>query len=217
MNEALGGVLALALAIAASPFPIVPVILLLLTPRPRATAGAFLLGWVVGILGVAVVFSFLAAVLEKGETPTWASWTRIVLGLALVGMGVAKWRGRGADTEPPAWMASLETAGPGSALRLALLLSVANPKVLLLSAAAGLAIGAEPLDLGEFVAVVALFTAVAASSVALPVLLHLVFGDRMLGPLRRTKDWLTVHNAAVLAVVAAVIGLALVAKGWGEL
>ncbi len=45
----------------------------------------------------------------------------------------------------PAWMHRIETATPRKALRLAILLAYANPKVLLLTAAAGLSIGAAEL------------------------------------------------------------------------
>lgn len=217
MRDALASVLPLAIAIAASPFPIVPVIILLLTERPRVTAGAFLLGWVAGILGVVLCFSALAAVLEQGTTPTWASWLRVVLGSVLVVLGLRAWARRGSDTTPPGWMQALDDAGPGTALRLGLLLSAANPKVLLLAAAAGLAVGAVPLEPVEVVVVALAFTAVASVSVATPVLLHLVAGRRVTGALAATRTWLLANNAAVLAVVMVVIGLGLVAKGAGEL
>ncbi len=114
-------------------------------------------------------------------------------------------------------MQALEDAGPGAALRLGLLLSAANPKVLLLAAAAGLSVGAVPLEPVEVVVVALAFTAVASVSVATPVLLHLVAGGRVNGALAATRTWLLANNAAVLAVVMVVIGLGLVAKGAGEL
>ncbi|MGD9958604.1 GAP family protein [Nocardioides sp.] len=217
MGEVLGEILPLAVAIAASPFPVIPAILLLFTRQPRAASTAFLAGWVVGILVGTLVFTTLATVLERGETPVWAIWLRIVLGLALVILGVVKWLGRGKEAAPPGWMQSLETADARKALSIGLLLSVANPKVLLLSAAAGLYVGGVELTLTEFVVAVAAFTAVAASSVAVPVLGFLVVGERMLPPLARAKDWLITHNAAVMAVVIVVIGCLLVSKGFGEL
>ena len=69
---------AIALGIAASPFPIIfPAILLLYTPRPRTTAGAFLLGWVLGIVVATTTFAAVASVMEpRDETPAWVSWGR---------------------------------------------------------------------------------------------------------------------------------------------
>ena len=130
---------AIALAIAASPFPIIPAILLLFTPRPRTTTGGFLLGWVLGIIVATTAFAAVMALVEpRDETPAWVSWTRISLGVLLILVGVWQWATRRAKESAPAWMKAINDATPASALRLGLLLSGANPKVLLLTAAGGL-------------------------------------------------------------------------------
>ncbi|MFJ4670718.1 GAP family protein [Kitasatospora purpeofusca] len=85
--------------------------------------------------------------------------------------------------------------------------------MVLLSAAAGLTIGAAELGAVRTVATVAVFTAVSAATVALPLLLHLVAGERVLTPLGRARRWLELHNRAVTAVVLAVIGVLLVLDG----
>ncbi|MFF7587982.1 GAP family protein [Kitasatospora purpeofusca] len=85
--------------------------------------------------------------------------------------------------------------------------------MVLLSAAAGLTIGAAELGAVRTVAAVAVFTAVSASTVALPLLLHLVAGERVLVPLGRARRWLELHHSAVTAVVLAVIGVLLVLDG----
>ena len=101
-------------------------------------------GWFVGVGGAAAVFVLLAEVVDQSsDTPEWASWLRIVGGVALVAYGVKQWFDRHAEAEQPAWMRSISTASPSRAFRLALLLSAANPKVLLLAAAAGLVIGSD--------------------------------------------------------------------------
>lgn len=218
MGEVFGELLPLGLAIAASPFPIIPAILLLFTARPRATGLSFLAGWVLGILVATVVFVGLASVVElSDETPSWASWSRIVIGLALVALGLSRWRGRHEKHDTPAWMAALSDATPGSALRLGVLLSAANPKILLLAAAAGIVIGSAELTASATVAAVAFFTVVAAFTVALPVLLYVALGDRVLTPLGRARDWLDANNAAVMAVVITVIGALLAVKGFSGL
>jgi threonine/homoserine/homoserine lactone efflux protein len=214
----LGDVLPIALGIAASPFPIIPAILLLFTPRARATSSSFLLGWVVGILVATGAFALLAEVLDTRDQPaTWASWARIVLGAVLVVLGVRQWLGRRAKESTPQWMQSLADATPGAALRLGLVLSAANPKILLLAAAGGLAIGSSDLASGGVALAVALFAVVASSTVAIPVLLYLILGERILGPLGAVRDWLQANNAAVMAVVIVVIGVLLLVKGLGGL
>jgi threonine/homoserine/homoserine lactone efflux protein len=209
-----GEVLPLAIGIAASPFPVIPAILLLFTDRPRAAAWAFLSGWLVGVGGAASVFVLLAEVVDQStETPSWASWLRVVGGAALVAYGVKQWLGRSADAEQPAWMRSISTATPAAAFRMALLLSAANPKVLLLAAAAGLAIGADDFTARAEVAAVVIFTLVASVSVAVPVLAYTVLGERVLRPLGEARDWLVRNNSAVMAVVLVVIGLLLLLNG----
>jgi threonine/homoserine/homoserine lactone efflux protein len=207
-------IFALALAIAVSPFPVIPAILLLFTTKPRASSLAFLGGWLGGI-GVATgVFVLLADVVGSGgRSPAWLSWVRVVLGAVLLVYGVRSWTSRHASDELASWMRSIQDATPAKAVRLALVLSVANPKVVLLAAAAGLDIGAADLAPAGEVATIVAFTVVASVSVAVPVLMFAVIGARVLPPLERAKDWLTRNNAAVMAVVITVIGLALVTKG----
>ena len=59
------------------------------------------------------------------------------------------------------------------------------------------------------------FTLLAASTIAVPVLGHLAARDRMVAPLDRLRGWLSQHNAAVMAVLLLVIGAALIGKGIG--
>ena len=205
----------IALGIAASPFPIIPAILLLFTPRPRTTAGGFLLGWVLGIVVATTTFAAVASLIEpRDETPAWVSWTRISLGLLLILLGAWQWATRREKASAPAWMQAINDATPAKALRLGLLLSGANPKVLLLTAAGGLEIESTGLARPEAVLTIASFAAVAASTVSIPLVLYAVMGERMLGPLSRAKDWLGLHNAAVMAVVITAIGVVLAVKGF---
>lgn len=214
MSEALAS----AVAIAASPFPIIPAVLLLFTSRPLATGFSFLAGWGAGIAAAVTVFALLADVVEQNDTtPAWASWARVALGVVLIVIGTHGWLKRREASEPPRWIASIESSTPTSALRLGLLLSAANPKVLLLAAAGGIIIGSADLTTGEIVTALALFTVVAAATVATPPLMYLVAGRRVLKPLSHVKDWLVQNNAAVMAVVITAIGAALLVKGVSSL
>ncbi len=208
-------IVTIALGIAASPFPIIPAILLLFTPRPRVTAGSFLLGWVLGIAAATAAFTVAASLLEpRDETPVWISRTRVGLGFLLIVVGVRQWATRREKTSAPAWMQALNDAAPAAALRLGLLLSGANPKVLLLAAAGGIAIESAGLSSAGTVVTIAVFAAVSASTVSIPLVLHAAMGERMLRPLSEAKDWLERNNAAVMAVVITVIGVYLTVKGF---
>lgn len=203
-----------ALAIALSPLTIIPAILMLFTERPRATGTAFLTGWLVGLIGLTGAFALLAGIIEGFyQTPGWAHWLRVVLGVALVGFGVKKWLGRAKDTGAPPWMDQITGYGPGPAGRTGLLLAAANPKVLVFCAAAGLAIGSAELGIGPALALVALFAVTAALSVAVPVVAYAIAGERMTGGLTRLKDWLIAHNAALMAVLFVIIGVLLMLQG----
>lgn len=74
-------------------------------------------------------------------------------------------------------------------------------------------IGSAALGLGGDAVVVAVFTVIAASTVAVPVLGYLVAAERMCGPLDSVKGWLQENNATVMATLILVIGAVLVGKG----
>ena len=54
---------------------------------------------------------------------------------------------------------------------------------------------------------------IAAVSVVLPVIGYLVAADRLRRPLSELKEWLQVHNTAVMGVLVLVIGVVLIGKG----
>ena len=205
---------ALAIGIAASPFPIIPAILLLFTKQPRAASFTFLAAWFAAIVVAVSLFAALSGAIATGyESPTWVAWVRIIAGIALIGIAVRKWFTRSADAEMPGWMKTLQDATPRSALVLALVLSLANPKILLLAAAAGVNIGGTDSPLGQQTLAIAVFAVIASVTVASPVLAYTVAGARVLGPLTHAKDWLLRNNTAVLVVVFLVLGALLIYNG----
>ena len=147
------------------------------------------------------------------KAPTWASWLRIVIGIALIVFGVFRWLTRKRSAHSPAWMKKITGATPGRAVVIAGALVVVNPKVLFICAAAGLAIGSAGLGTAGAWISVAFYVLVAASSVAIPVLAYAVAGERLDGPLARLKDWMERHNAALVAAILVIIGLLVLYKG----
>lgn len=205
---------ALAVGIAASPFAIIPAVMLLFTERPRAVALTFLIGWFSSLAVLATVFALLSGAIATGnEAPSWISWVRIAAGIALVVIAVRMWVTRKSSAKTPVWMQTLQDATPRSALVLALTLSMANPKVLLLAAAAGVDVGGAEWIVQQQVLAIVGFAAIASVTVAAPVGAYLVAGQRILGPLARVKDWLLRHNATVLALVFLLLGTLLLWNG----
>ena len=208
----------LAMVIALSPLSIIPGILMLHTPRPRPASLAFLTGWLLGIAAATVAFvgaSDLTAGLDK--PPAWAPYVRIILGGALIAFGLYRWLTRHRSAHTPKWLTSMTSAGPGRAFVTGVLLTVANLKVFAMCAGAGMAIGTAALGRPGALQAVAVFTMLAASTVAIPVLGYLVAGDRLEGPLNRLKAWMDTNHAALVAVILIVIGAALLYKGFHAL
>lgn len=215
MGAVIGDILPLALGIAISPIPIIAAILMLFSPRAGGTSVGFLVGWVLGIVIATGIFTALAGSLTGGETSTGTSYTKIGLGVLLLLVGARQWRGRGGEHATPKWMTAIDSITPIKALGLGFLLAAINPKNLLMAAAAGVVIGAAGLSIGDDVVVIAIFTVLAASTVAVPVIAYLVAKDRMRGPLDAMKGWLQANNATVMSVLLLVIGVVLIGKGIG--
>src|SRR3954451_20099646 len=114
MGTVLGDLLPLTVGVAVSPVPIIAVILMLLAPRAGAASVAFATGWVVGIAVVTVVALLLAGgtdVADDDAGPsTGASWVKLLLGLALLAVGVKQWRGT--PRCPPGWPRSTTSPLP---------------------------------------------------------------------------------------------------------
>jgi sulfite exporter TauE/SafE len=207
--------LPLALVITVSPLSIIPGVLVLHAPHPRETSLAYLAGWLLGLTGLTAIFIGISDMLGglKESPPAWASWLRISVGAALIVFGVIRWLTRRGHDHIPAWMRTMNSVTPMRAAVTGAALTVVNPKVLFICAAAGLAIGTDALGVAGTVLSAALFVAVAGSSVALPVLAYAGAGERLDAPLERLKNWMEKHNASLVAAILVVIGLVVLYKG----
>jgi threonine/homoserine/homoserine lactone efflux protein len=204
----------LALVVALSPLSIIPAVLVLHTPRPRPTGLAFLAGWLIGLAGLTVIFLELSnLVVDLNQPPRWASWVRIVVGAALIVFGAYRWFMRKRSSHTPGWIQKLSKLTPARAGATAVALTVVNPKVLFMCAAAGLAIGTAGLGSTRVWLPVVWYVAVAASTVAIPILAYAVSGDRLAEPLSRLKDWMERQHAVLVAAILVVIGLLVLYKG----
>jgi Sap, sulfolipid-1-addressing protein len=206
----------LALVVALSPLSIIPAVLVLHSPRPRPTGLAFLAGWLVGLAALTALFIEVSSLVGglHHTPPSWASWLRIVIGAALLVFGIYRWLTRKNAAHTPNWMQSISTLRPGRAGASAVGLTIANPKVLFICAAAGLAIGTAGLDHTAAVwGAAAWYVAVAGSTVAIPVLAYAMSGDRLDAPLTRLKEWMERQHATLVAAILVAIGLLVLYKG----
>jgi hypothetical protein len=223
MGQAISEVLPYAIGVAIVPIPVIAVILVLFSSRARVNGPLFLLGWATGL---SVTFLAVYAVADAGgagsdETASdGVSWAKVVLGTLLLALAARTWRRRpppGVASEPPRWMAGIDTMTPAKALGLAAILAAANPKnlALVIGAAAGLAqLG---VSTGDALVGFAAFVVVGSVAVGAPVVYFFVGGEGAKRSLTDLKAWLAVHDAAVMTVLFLVFGVALIAKGLGPL
>jgi Sap, sulfolipid-1-addressing protein len=115
----------LALVVAVSPLSIIPAVLVLHTPRPKPTGLAYLAGWIFGLAALTAIFIEVSSLLGGlDKAPTWASWLRIVIGIALIVFGVFRWLTRKRSAHSPAWMKKITGATPARAAAILVIIGV---------------------------------------------------------------------------------------------
>ncbi len=154
----LGELVPLALVVALSPVSIIPAVLLVLhTDHPRPTGLAFMAGWLIGLAALTAVFVAVPHLVDGlGESPPWMPWVRIAIGALLIVAAIGRWLTRSRTTRPPAFLDRLGKITPAGAAIIGFGLVVANPKVLVMNAAAGLIIGTAAAGATVWIAVAVL-------------------------------------------------------------
>jgi Sap, sulfolipid-1-addressing protein len=223
MGKGISEVLPFAIGIAISPVPIIAIILILFSQRARVNGPSFLLGWVVGLAAVGTVVYLVSDAANAATDSTTSdsiSWGKIVLGVLLLGLARRNFAKRPAPGQPaelPKWMTTIETISPVKAFGLALVLSVVNPKNLVLAIGATAGLGQLGLSTEDAVVALVVFVAVSSLSIIFAVGYDLFGGQRAQHTLDEMKVWLTEHNHAVMAVLFLVFGVVLISKGIGLL
>ncbi|MYT76556.1 Sap, sulfolipid-1-addressing protein [Streptomyces sp. MnatMP-M77] len=210
MGEAIGAMLTSAVGIAISPLPLIAVILMLATPKGRTNGIAFTAGWVAGLAAVvAVVVAAGSGLHTTGTKPSWAYWLKLALGVLFVLMALKQWHGRpreGHEAAPPKWMRAIDRFTAAKAAVLAVVLVAANPKNLVLAVGGAVSIATAPASgTGKTVAA-ALMVVIGSLCTLLPLGVYLLGGSRSAHVLGGWKAWMSLHNAAIMTTVLAVLG-----------
>jgi threonine/homoserine/homoserine lactone efflux protein len=220
MGQGISEVLPFAIGVAISPIPIIAVILMLFSARAKVKGPVFLLGWVIGLSAVVAVVYAIADAANAASDSTSSdtiSWLKVGIGVILLGAARRQYAKRpepGEEAAMPKWMTSVDTLKPGAAFVLAIALAAVNPKNLILSAGAAAGVAQRAgVSTGDAVVALAVFVVLASSSIAIPVVWYLASPSRAQRHLDELKSWLSVHNAAVMAVLLLVFGVVLIAKG----
>lgn len=221
MNEVIGSILPLSMGVALSPLPIIMIMLLLGSARPRTNGLAFLGGWIAGLAVIVTVLTFaLDAVDDSGTAPgPVAGILRIAFGSFLLFLAARKFAKRlgKSDAGPlPTWMAAASSYSPRRSAVMGLALSGANPKIIAITAAAGVSIGAAELNLGAELWAVAAYLLIASLTVLLPVASYLLAPEKMDAPLRAIMEWLKTNHSIMTGLLLVVFGFIVVGNGIGS-
>ncbi len=219
MGQVLGQLIPVAIAAALSTVPITATIFILLSERRRATALPFLSGWVLGT-AAGLTLATLAAHALPGRPRRLDSLIgtlEILVGSALVVLGLVTLvrRTSTSTSQRPSWIAGIGAFGPLPAFGIGLALNV-RPKALLLFAAASLAISGAHLSVDDTLIVIAVYTAIATSTVVAPTLATVFVPNRMEPRLVVARDWISAHGATVTGVVMILIGVVVIGVGVGR-
>lgn len=221
MLQAIGLLLPLAAAMAISSVPIMAALLILLSPNSSRSSIAYLTGWTLGIIVLALLFFAGAmAVPDRAEHRS-----NLAFGLAQIGIGVAMevfallmWKRseRSAIQELPKWLRAVAAVRPLQAFGFGFGLNL-RPKALLLGAAVGIVLTSQGLHPGEFAIVLAVYTALCASTVAVPVVFSHLRPEQAQPRLKLIRDWIVQNNRLITILVMVLIGFVVIGHGLSQL
>jgi hypothetical protein len=220
---AIGEVLAPGVGAAISPMPIVAVLLLVTSAGGRRKAVLFATGFVAAVFAVSMIVLALSdgADVSSSSTPSKiASAITLLLGVLFLFLACKQWGNRprpGHEVPTPKWMKALDTATPGTAFKLGLVLSAASLKNLPLMITASTGVAQTGVSvLGAVIALVA-FSLLAGIGLFFPlVMLH--FGpEGTEAKVVVAKDYLISHSAIIVAVLFVILGAQNIGKALGPL
>jgi len=220
MAAIIGHILPLALGVALSSIPIVVMVLILLSPRGRLSSITYLIGAVVGLLGLTTLFSAIATLLPPAppsEKSPLIGTIEVLIGVALLGLAFIRWRrSRHAEhdiaNQTPKWMTKVTALGPIPSFGLGFVLML-RPKNLLFTIAAGVAIGASGASIAESAVAIAIFVVLGISTLAAPIIFAVADPNRMRKPLEETRIWIERNSSAVTTIVVLVLGTVVIGSG----
>ena len=206
--------LLLGLLASLSPTTIVVFILLLATIRAKVNATAFLVGWAIS-LTIVFLFSYLfggAGTLQHRGGRAGVEVVEIMLGLALVVIGVRSWRNRHKPRQTSGTTrrltSHLEKMSPWEASVVGVL-----EQPWTLTAAAAIVVvhhhSSAPIAIGAFVG----FTALSTATIGVIFLYYARQPYKAQAQLLELRDWVARSGPTLVAVTSALVGLYLAVDG----
>jgi len=219
--DALADVVPIAFGLAmVNPLPIMAVILRLFSTRAEAVVPAFLLGWLAGLLIVGGLLIFVVPAERlmgtEREPSTLASLIRVILGAGLLWLAAQKWVTRPKDGETaklPGWVTSLESASPLSALGIGAALAGLNPKNLVFSVSAAVAIAEWQLTNSDNAMLLIIYAVVGSLGILIPAIWRVVGGESASAALQEWRVWLSRNYNVLMGIVFVIFGVLVLSKG----
>jgi threonine/homoserine/homoserine lactone efflux protein len=217
MGTAVGAALIAAIALLLATLPMVLVTLMLATRRPAGVSRAFLGGWTLGLTVVgAAALTVVDVAAPSGPPPRWAGFVKVVLAVLLLALAARKWSARPRDgraPDIPKWMAAVESLTAARAFGLAFLTAAVNPKNVVITVSAVVAVADATSRLTDQIIALAVYVVVASLGLAAPAVVRRALGDRAGLVLAAADRWMTRNSAVVMAVVLAALGAVLLVNG----
>jgi hypothetical protein len=209
MGQALFALVPLALAAALSSVPITAAIFILLSDSRSRSGLAFLAGTVLGTF-MAVALATAASQALPGRSrqhDALIAKLEVVIGIAMVLLGVVTLalRARAGGGRGTGWLDGIGSLGILRVFGIGLALNL-RPKAVLLVAAAGLTISKADLRLDQNIALMALYTAIATSTVVAPIVARILFPRRMEPRLISARGWMEAHSVVLSGTMMIVVG-----------
>ncbi|GAA1878952.1 GAP family protein [Streptantibioticus ferralitis] len=193
---------------------IITAVILVTTPRPVRASLAFVAGVIVAAAagtaaarGLAALLSHAIGLGAHADRGSAGNVIQYILVALLLFLALRSYRGR-ATAEPPKWLGTLLTAGPGKAFKAGLLLVLLMPSDIVIMLTVGANLASRRADFGSAIP----FLAATALIAALPLLIYLLFRPLAAKAMPKVRDSLTSHSWLV-NVVCCLVFVVLILSG----
>lgn len=221
MVQIIAQILTPAVAVALSPMPIAALLLILLSNRARSNSLGFLFGWIAGLWIVVFLSIFLTTISADATGGSRNSLKNVIdgiLGVILIWIAIKSFLGRpkkGEIAKMPAWMETIENFSPVKSFAIGLLLSTINFKNTPMGILAGTNISQTAQTNAQIWMGILSYILIGASTVIIPVIGFLIFGNRLQTVFGLIKNWMVENNWVIMCVLFLILGVVILSKAFG--
>jgi hypothetical protein len=211
-----------------SPVAIMAAIALLASRRPVANVLAFLVGWNLVLIALAVVCQLLFSGVHSATDAGAKAAVDFIIGVLLLAFGLRNLLGAkhpltpavaaAKDADPatatgPSWLTEIVKAGPLKSAGFGVITIAASPGNVAVFLAAGQALAGADISTGTRVIWTAILLVFISLAILIPLGIYVAMPRRADDLLGRLRAWLTTHDHELVGWVGLVFGVVLVIKG----